>query len=61
MASKRLEQETVFEIGEHGYVLRNVVMTCETGECEFLWPEESDEGDVIPLPSFCPICGRRAK
>lgn len=59
MASKRLEQETKFETREDGDVLQCVLVICEAGDCEFLWPAESDDGDV-PLPSFCPICGRRA-
>ncbi len=63
MASKRLEQETALTAftQEHADLCEVVTVRCAAGSCEFLWIIEDEEGDPIPLPSFCPICGRRGE
>jgi len=61
MASKRLEQETTLKVNERrtADLCEIVTAKCEAGDCEFLWIIEDEEGDPVPLPNFCPCCGRR--
>ena len=37
-----------------------VVITCRGCGREFFWVTESDTGDAIDNPTFCPLCGRKA-
>jgi hypothetical protein len=62
MPSKRLAEETKLMVAENKDIelIPTMTVTCSAGDCEFMWIVEDEAGDEIPLPAFCPICGRRA-
>lgn len=53
----KLEVDKSRGIGDLSPVMQIHCLRCDS---HFMWATEDADANALPMPSFCPICGRRA-